>query len=156
MTVGILTFHRALNYGAVLQAYALKTAIETKGHKAEIIDYRNSVIESLYKYPKLSDQKTIKDKIKYILCSRWEKSKRDKFELFRKTQLEIENAKAYTEGDIADIKDLYDVFLVGSDQVWNPDAHNFDKNFYLDFVSQKHKKHSYAASFGVEIGRAHV
>ena len=84
------------------------------------------------------------------MCSRWEKSKRDKFELFRKTQLEIENAKEYTEGDIADIKDLYDVFLVGSDQVWNPDAHNFDKNFYLDFVSQKHKKHSYAASFGVD------
>lgn len=150
MKVGILTFHRALNYGAVLQAYALKATVEKKGHKADVIDYRNDVIESLYKYPKFSDQKTIKNKIAYILRSRWEKSKRNKFDLFRDKQLQLKNAKVYTENNISDTQDLYDAFFVGSDQVWNPDAHNFDKNFYLDFVQQKHKKHSYAASFGVD------
>ena len=38
-TVGILTFHRALNYGAVLQAYALKQVCGTLGYDAHIIDY---------------------------------------------------------------------------------------------------------------------
>lgn len=38
-TVGILTFHRALNYGAVLQAYALKWVCGEMGCDAHIIDY---------------------------------------------------------------------------------------------------------------------
>ena len=42
--VGILTFHRANNYGAVLQAYALQTYLETIGVNAEIVDYRLSLI----------------------------------------------------------------------------------------------------------------
>ena len=38
MRVGIITFHR-LNYGEILQAYALQTTLEHLGHTAEIIDY---------------------------------------------------------------------------------------------------------------------
>ena len=37
---GILTFHWAANYGAVLQACALQTYLSRAGHDAEIIDYR--------------------------------------------------------------------------------------------------------------------
>ena len=43
--VGILTFHRANNYGAVLQAYALQTYLETIGVNAEIVDYRSAYLE---------------------------------------------------------------------------------------------------------------
>ena len=37
--LGILTFNRALNYGAVLQAYALKSVCENLGFETHIIDY---------------------------------------------------------------------------------------------------------------------
>ncbi len=40
MKIGILTFHFAHNYGAMLQAYALSTKLNTMGYDAEIIDYR--------------------------------------------------------------------------------------------------------------------
>lgn len=45
MKIGILTFHRAHNYGAVLQAYALVTYLKNIGHDAEIVDYRPESIE---------------------------------------------------------------------------------------------------------------
>ena len=38
-TIGILTFHWANNYGAVLQAFALQKKLNMLGYHAEIIDY---------------------------------------------------------------------------------------------------------------------
>ena len=46
--IGIMTFHRALNYGAVLQAYALQQVLRSLGKDAQIIDYRCKRIEKLY------------------------------------------------------------------------------------------------------------
>jgi hypothetical protein len=51
MKAGIITFHSAHNYGAVLQAYALKTVIEKLGLECEIIDYRPDVISRPYQLP---------------------------------------------------------------------------------------------------------
>ena len=50
MKIGIITFHRADNYGAVLQCYALQEVIRQWGHEVEVIDYRNSHIESAYTF----------------------------------------------------------------------------------------------------------
>lgn len=49
MRIGILTFHRAHNYGAVLQCYALQQILVRRGHDVRIIDYRQSWIEDQYK-----------------------------------------------------------------------------------------------------------
>ena len=46
--VGILTEHRARNFGSCLQAYALQTAINKLGHKADIVDYRPQAIENSF------------------------------------------------------------------------------------------------------------
>ena len=40
MKIGILTFHWATNYGAILQCYALQTYLENLGHDVEVIDYK--------------------------------------------------------------------------------------------------------------------
>ena len=37
--VGIITFHGAKNYGAVLQAYALQRSVEELGNECDIVDY---------------------------------------------------------------------------------------------------------------------
>ena len=49
MKIGILTFHRAINYGAVLQCYALQETLKRMGHNVEVIDYRQPMIEKAYK-----------------------------------------------------------------------------------------------------------
>lgn len=40
MKVGIITFHNALNAGAILQAYALQTILTSWGHQVEFINYK--------------------------------------------------------------------------------------------------------------------
>ena len=49
MKVGIFTFHRAHNYGAFLQAFALKTYIECLGNEVVFIDYEDKNHHSLYR-----------------------------------------------------------------------------------------------------------
>ena len=48
MKVGIITFHNAINYGAVLQTYATQTIVQEYGHDVEVIDYHNKKIDRLY------------------------------------------------------------------------------------------------------------
>ena len=40
MKVGILTFHRATNYGAILQAYALIQNLINQGYDTKIVEYK--------------------------------------------------------------------------------------------------------------------
>ena len=56
MRIGIITFHRAINYGAVLQTYALQKFLNVSNYDAEVIDYRCEHMENFYK------TFTIKDK----------------------------------------------------------------------------------------------
>ena len=64
-SVGIITFHNSINYGAVLQAYALQKTLNDMGHIAEIIDYCNSQralssLSSYYRVRHFMWQKVIK------------------------------------------------------------------------------------------------
>lgn len=47
MKVNILTMHRVLNYGSFMQAYALKTMIESLGHQVAFSDFRNGTSRHL-------------------------------------------------------------------------------------------------------------
>jgi hypothetical protein len=49
---------------------------------------------------------------------------------------------------IKDADDIYDLFITGSDQVWNPQLTGNDLTYTLSFVSDISKKASFAASFG--------
>lgn len=148
MQIGIITFHRAVNYGAVLQAFALRNTLSKFGCNAEIIDYRNPIIEKMYYYPSFIERNGVKSKIKYILQGKSEISKRKKFESFRNVFLNTSKT-IYDCENIDKSDEVYDKFLTGSDQVWNYNAHNFDEAFFLSFVKAREKKYSYAASFGI-------
>lgn len=150
MKIGIITYHRAINYGAVLQAFAFKSAFEKLGHTADIIDYRNSKIEYLYKEVSFFTAKGVKNKLKYLLTCKNEGEKYNRFKGFRKDYLALDgDKKAVYKEDLKCLNDNYDLFVTGSDQVFNINGHDFDKAYFLDFVSDNLKKASYAASFGV-------
>lgn len=117
MKVGIITFHNADNYGAVLQCYALQQFLTRMGHVAEIIDYRNSHIEDVYqlKYElknvikAIIKLKYIKYKKEYLIRSH----KRAAFNAFRSKYLKL---SAHVCKD--NIPQDYDAYIIGSDQVW--------------------------------------
>ena len=68
MKIGILTFHRAYNYGAVLQAYALKKVIESFGAEVEIINYKCDQVD-LDHHPRYSSSEATEECI-LSACSR--------------------------------------------------------------------------------------
>ena len=48
LRIGILTFHKSINYGSVLQAYALSKTLKDAGYSVEIIDYEPQRYEEIY------------------------------------------------------------------------------------------------------------
>jgi hypothetical protein len=144
--IGILTFHRAVNYGAVLQTWALFKRIKDAGPEVSIIDYRPNSIELTYKpfsFIKLFENKSPKAQVLYLLdhifkyrmiCIR-----NQAFANFRNENLKIDG--------IDKIKD-FDVLISGSDQVWNPNlTKGLDKFYYLNIPAKEGvKKISYGAS----------
>lgn len=159
MKIGILTFHCADNFGAVLQCYSLRKCLcSYKKIDAEVINYCPKHMTDRYRnfpsskeiFNKIKDKgffytwknmilvaiKTYKDRV----------SKKRKFDLFRNKYIEIKKTK-YRKA--SEIKEKYDIVIVGSDQVWNPVSNREDTAYYLDFVHAPTKKVSYAASVGI-------
>lgn len=146
--IAILTFHTALNYGALLQAYALQQTLNDQNATVEILDYRNEIIDKAYYYPTLFERKSVREIIKYVVQGKAELKRRDKFDEFRRKKLVL-SSERYTCANVQMANDRYDLFVAGSDQVWNYMAHGFDKNYFLEFVTDPRKKRSYAASIGL-------
>ena len=119
MKIGILTFHNSRNYGAVLQAFGLKQILEQFGHKVEVIDYRNSLIENRKRPFSLTSFKS--NPVRYIqqFFSSYINYRRKvrNFALFGYKHLNVTKHR-YIPEDINSSD--YDLLIIGSDQVWNP------------------------------------
>lgn len=149
MKVGTITYHRAVNYGAVLQTYALQKVLDKLDIENEVIDYRADYIEWIYKPFCMRDRKNIWDFLKIIKGAPIKSKKRKQFLDFIKNNIRVSD-KAYTNTTLSESNDIYDLFISGSDQVFNLDCSNYDTNYLLDFVKDKSKKTSYAGSFGFD------
>lgn len=146
--VGVVTLHRAWNYGAKLQAYALVKKLGEK-YDSGIVDYRCAHIENQYYKKGNKIARALKLPIKFILqypVMKIHYGRKKKFEEFDKKHL-ITNSKIYNEKNIKDAVNDYDAFVAGSDQVWNTDITGNDYNYFLDFAPSD-MRYSYAASFG--------
>jgi len=157
MRIKTITCHDVYNHGASLQAFALQEYLSTLGHDVEIINYKPNYLSQHYKFCKVSPgfQKNIVVKILYILAklpSRLLARKRKRcFDKFNTKYLKLTKRYSSNEELKADVP-LADVYIVGSDQVWNPIFENGrDPAFFLDFVPANKEKVAYAASFAVEV-----
>ena len=145
--VGLITFHRAINYGAVLQTYALQKTIQAHGGECRVIDFRSSSIEDVYKpflVRRSSVYSMIGQFVKALVKYRGKKAKKDKVDPFVDKYLDL------TEPITSNLKDLnadFDLFITGSDQVFNTDLTGKDTDVYLLSFAEK-PRYSYAASFG--------
>lgn len=146
MKIGIITFHRATNYGAALQAFALQEALNKMGYEAEIIDYACEFLEQYYK-KFYNPKKTFKGLISAIINYRTRSVRINKFTMFRKKYIHISNERNIKKNCLKNVVEKYDYVITGSDQVWNPRQSNYDMTYFLDFVEPK-KRISYAASMG--------
>lgn len=142
--IGILTFINTLNYGALLQEYALYTIIRDEISNVEVINYYNHAINKRECPCSITDVPGVKGKIKYVLLKNSKKEKKILFDEF--TSKYIKYSEFIGEKDFEKIN-KYSKIIVGSDQVWNLNLTSGDFNFYLNGIDNE-KKFSYAASFG--------
>ena len=151
MKIGILTFHNAMNYGAILQCYALQCYIkETFKCEVVVINYTPEYFRRVFYDPlKPLQAYGLKNKVKALVKDviRHEEMKmlsvkNKKLTNFIDKNLNLENPVSnLDESDI-------DIFLAGSDQIWNLELLSNDITYLLGFVKGK-RKVSYAASFKV-------
>lgn len=151
MKVGILTFHDACNYGAVLQAYALSQWLKMNKIDVEIIDYQ-SVVFNKYKTFRTHLYKQAPYMLGVDVIKYFGKKKRNKnFTVFKNNYLPVSREKYYLNEDFTGITDKYDYFICGSDQVWNPElTKGCDPVYFLDFVTDNKKKIAYAPSVALK------
>ena len=145
-----ITFHRANNYGAMLQAYALQKCLLKNNYKTLLLDYDNKNISNPYKIIPNLNKNIVKDlfiilkNIPFVIKN-FKKSM--KFNKFRKS---LYMSKYFD--DEKEFKNNYinnSIYIVGSDQVWNPKwTGGIDDIYTLNFGNNDIKRISYAASSG--------
>lgn len=132
MKIDILTFSFAINRGAHMQCYALQTVLARMGHDVEVIhvelpsngiSWKGRFDRTLQNIKNRKFRKRFYHKVTRTYCSSDELRKNPP---------------------------IADIFVVGSDQVWNPAITSTfgSEAFFLDFVPQGCRKIAYAASFG--------
>lgn len=156
MRVGIMTFHSAANYGAMLQAYALSVAVSNLGYECEVIDYRNPYISKdtdielpidiLKKYGIFKG--TLKTVNRYRLGILNNKSRYIKYARFMRGKMPLSSTVYRTYDELSSMN--YDVVVFGSDQIWNENLTGGISPAYLGVfrTNMPFKKVSYAASNG--------
>lgn len=132
MKIAILTFSHAINRGAHMQCYALSKTLMRLGHHVEVIHIELPVHTLSWK-----------GYINRFILSQLNHCFRHKY--YPHISRAYKSASALRQ----DCPDA-DIYIVGSDQVWNP---NITKDFgieafFLDFVPDNKRKIAYAASFG--------
>ena len=146
--VGIITFHRVYNYGAVIQAYSLQKCIEVYGYKTEIIDFSREIQRDYTDV--ISKKNGIKRFVKSLmllplLAER--KTRKKRFDDFINCDLKISKESYHSEEVLKQISSSYDAYVCGSDQIWNPlKRSDFSQAYMLDFAEKN--KISYAPSIG--------
>lgn len=147
--IGVLTFHRAENYGSAMQSYALQKYLEEKlGIKNELIDYVPDGQEDFYKLfvPVTNIRNLIGNFLKLSIAIKY-KNRKIAFQNFLKNYLAISDKKYdkfITETALAE---RYYCIITGSDQIWNMECADFSWEYLLENVGGV-KKVSYAASMG--------
>lgn len=148
MRIGILTFNRTINYGAILQCYALQDILCREGHEVSVINYKQPYIEiysSLFSWKYVWIHRYHPGNIfRYIKSYNKRKYIFVKFKDFRNRF--INSTNSCTNKNIP--KD-FDIYIIGSDQLWTKDHTGgyFDRTFFGEFKRNNNSKvFSYAIS----------
>ncbi len=153
-----ITCHGVYNHGASLQQFALLHHLKKLGYNASTINYRPNYNANFFNYLAIDNPRFEKYSfLKWIYIvlkfpSRLVYRKRKKnFDTFEKSNFSTLQQKFFSNDDLKVNLPIADVYICGSDQIWNTYFDNGkDPSFYLDFVPDNKNKISYAASFAID------
>lgn len=159
---GIITYHHFYNYGTMLQALALQELVSRAGMQAEVIDFYQRTrpdsktllqrrIRSAGQYILRAGAYAKKIRAKAILRMNAKNIQRrkDAFDAFYNTHFHL-TATAYgSTKELLEKPPLYDLYITGSDQTWNPNVGGSPDAFFLTFAPSTAVRGSYAPSIAV-------
>lgn len=149
MRIGIVTYHRSLNCGAVLQAYALQTFLERNFDvEAIIVDCRVRVSRKRFVFSCASIKRFLGSLYYSLLTVGIEDWRRMRYDVFSRRHLHYSRFFGYDSSNVDCAG--FDAFCAGSDQIWNPVLSRGNMMFFLDFVPDDKLKIAYAPSIGLD------
>lgn len=135
MKIAIITYHYSSNNGAVMQTYALCRFLKERGYCVSLIDIRQDESAKQPLHVKI---------LKYIV-------QRYRINKFIKKNYRPLTMRYESLDELKQSPPQADCYIVGSDQVWNPDISKSLRNaYFLDFGDETIKRVSYASSFGLK------
>ena len=154
-TVGIATIHGICNFGSLLQSYATQTIVERLGYSAKIINYKYPneyhLAENNKHYPYAQFTPSLWMRLRMAIYNRTvaKRVQNKKLALFRDVQGELlkQTIEYPNQDSLKKDPPKFDIYLTGSDQVWNPRYMHRDLTYLLNFVHGVPKV-AYSASFG--------
>lgn len=157
--VGIITFHCSDNYGAILQAYGLRKYLRHKGVEADIVRYEPPFMTGRHWWiPYISIGGIVgclglgwKGWLRNLHMGRDFFTRRSNMRSFRKNYLVKRGQKPlFWTGQMRTLP--YHYYIVGSDQIWNPDITLGLRGVYFGAFNNENKRKvtAYAASLGGE------
>lgn len=155
MEIGLITMHKIVNYGSVLQSYATLFTFNRLGHNTTIIDYYNERMHLLGMAKRIKNKKEVFKKhpaVRFAAQCVMLPSYIHRFHTFKKFWKKYYNLTDTTYSSFEELckaPPIFDIYCTGSDQVWNSGWNEFiDRAFFLDFIPKDKKCFAYAASFG--------
>ena len=132
MRIGILTFHCAHNYGAMLQCYALQEYLVAQGHEVSVVDYRPDYLthgyvrHALHHWISRNPLRAVKRLLTEPFLYRTRGKRWDGFDRFMRTKLHL--TPYHPASDYVN----FDLIIVGSDQIWSTrlTGEKFDPVFF--------------------------
>ncbi len=155
-SVGIITTFRQPNFGSVLQAFALQHVIERLGYAVKVIDYKYPNEYHWNAGVKHGRRKTtirnrlgdIKRKALLLLHLR-KPTKMEKLNMFIHDEMKCTPFYSSRKA-IQKHPPLFDIYVSGSDQIWNPNTMRGDMSYMFDFAPADSKRIAYSSSFSCD------
>lgn len=161
--VGIITlYHNNSNYGGILQAYALNSAVCALGYDCRVIDYVQTPMRASEKLKRKmasegltgtvrtavkNSARIVEGKVRRIYGRRARPEIRARENEAAAFRSKIPHTEMCTAEELPRIAEQFDMFLCGSDQIWNMGgAGRFDPVYWLEFAPPGKGRASYAAS----------
>mgnify|MGYP002562230845 CR=1 FL=1 len=148
--VGYLTSHASMNFGGLLQAYALQETIREMGYSCEIINYKPEV-HDLKKHPiqfVMQRKGFLRTSLFGIQHHKEMQTRIEIIERFRRDYFSSKPDYPVGVPKLPEISKKYDILCVGSDQLWNLSQKDNENRVYMLDFEHSCKSFSYAISFG--------
>lgn len=153
-TAALVTCHNIKNYGSVFQTYATTKIFRAHGYEVLVIDYQRpgtdskGFRETVLRESHLAKKLPFKYIFPWILSFSFNKME-SVFGEFLGDRLSLTERTFYTEDELKSEWPEADLYISGSDQIWNSSINGrIERPYFLSFVPDEKKKMSFASSFG--------